>query len=308
MLNYVLELKERETLYDDIRRECDVTFDAGIYIELGMTTPQKNILKILFENYIIKTLESYYEKNFETNDLLIRYRDEILGLPNRTPNGAFYPKVENIKEYNEIQSFVNDILVDTKLVDQFESFDLATVRIVDGKVTDMDSRPSATSRLHSDAWAGHAGDAILTIGVLGDETTSLEFNKTVGKVSSTFFETQDDYEGGLKTFENYDHISDLDFDTITIFDHACLHRTLKNNGGLRVSLDVGLKLKSSDGLKKTKNDGRKMSRIEIKDILKIGKETFVEATETLEECYKRFKNDKYDGVPTSYIHDTIKIG
>mgnify|MGYP001362980027 FL=1 len=48
MLNYVLELKERETLYDDIRRECDVTFDAGIYIELGMTTPQKNILKILF--------------------------------------------------------------------------------------------------------------------------------------------------------------------------------------------------------------------------------------------------------------------
>ena len=51
-----------------------------------------------------------------------------------------------------------------------------------------------------------------------------------------------------------------------------------------------------------------MSRIEIKDILKIGKETFVEATETLEECYKRFKNDKYDGVPTSYIHDTIKIG
>jgi len=308
MANYVVDPREREKLYDGIRRECDVTFDAGMYLELGMTTPQKNILKILFENYIIKTLESYYMMEFEREEFLIKYRDKILHLPNRTPNGAFYPKVENIKEYNKIQSFVNDILVDTKLVDQFDSFDLATVRIVDGKITDMDSRSSATSRLHSDAWAGHAGDAILTIGVLGDETTSLEFNKIIGKVLPAFFETQEDYAGGLKTFENHDHITNLEFDTITIFDHACLHRTLKGNGGLRVSLDVGLKLKSSAGLKKTKNNGRKMSRIEIEDVLKIGKETFVEATETLEECYNRFKNDKYDGVPTSYIHDTIKIG
>ena len=43
-------------------------------------------------------------------------------------------------------------------------------------------------------------------------------------------------------------------------------------------------------------------------MLKVGKETLVEATETLEECYSRFKDDKYDKVPVSYIHDTINIG
>ena len=33
-----------------------------------------------------------------------------------------------------------------------------------------------------------------------------------------------------------------------------------------------------------------------------------EANENLEECYNRFKDDKYDKVPVSYIHNTINIG
>ena len=41
-------------------------------------------------------------------------------------------------------------------------------------------------------------------------------------------------------------------------------------------------------------------------MLKIGDETSVEASETLQECYKRFKNDKYDGVTTSHINDVVK--
>ena len=41
-------------------------------------------------------------------------------------------------------------------------------------------------------------------------------------------------------------------------------------------------------------------------MLKIGKETFVEATETLEECYNRFKDDKYDKVAVSHINDIIR--
>tara|TARA_B100001564_G_C20663495_1_gene682637 strand:- start:52 stop:981 length:930 start_codon:yes stop_codon:yes gene_type:complete len=309
MSNYVVEPSKRESLYDDIRRECDVTFDGGICIEIKLQTDEIKKLKSLTKKYIIKTLNSFYDKKFNyVNDFLVRYRDDILGLPNRTPNGAFYPKFENVKIYNEIQSHINDILVNNNLVNQFSSFDLTTVRIVDGRVTEMDSRLSATSRLHSDAWAGHSGDAILTIGILGDHTTSLEFNKIVGKVDSSFFNTQHNYVDGLNTFQEYTHISDLKFDTITIFDHACLHRTLKSEGGLRVSIDVGLKLNSSDGLFKQKDVGRKMSKIKIEDILKIGKEKFVEANETLEECYNRFKDDKYDKVPVSYIHNTINIG
>tara|TARA_B100000287_G_C20559330_1_gene751799 strand:+ start:87 stop:1004 length:918 start_codon:yes stop_codon:yes gene_type:complete len=300
--------KEREKLYDDIRRECKVSFDGGVCVEIKLQEDESKKLKSLVENYILKTLESFYGTSYNRENFLVEYYDDILELPNRTPNGAFYPKVENIDEYNEIQSHVNDILINSNLVNQFDSFDLTTVRIVDGRKSKADSRLSATSRVHSDAWAGHNGDAILTIGVLGDETTSLEFNKIVGEVKPSFFETQHDYASASNLFEGYELISNLKFDTITIFDHACLHRTLKTGGGLRVSLDVGLKLNSSSGISKQKDDGRKMTKIEIEDILKIGKETFVKANETLDECYNRFKDDKYNKVPVSYIHDTIEIG
>jgi hypothetical protein len=308
MLNHVLNPKDREALYDDIRQNCNVSLDKGIYIELNLNYTDISHLKTLCEDYILKTLKSYYVMDFKKNNFLVKYRDKILHLPNRAPSGAFYPKVENVKEYNKIQSFVNDILNKNNLVNQFKSFDLTTVRVVDGQTTDLDSRVSSTTRLHSDAWAGHDGDAILTIGLLGDKNTSTEFNKIIGNISPLFYETQPDYVKGLQTFKKYEHISNLKFDNATIFDHTCLHRTLKTNGGLRVSIDIGITLKSSDGVSKTKKYGRTMKKIKIKDILKIGKETIVEATETLEECRVRFKDDKYDKIPITYIHDTIKIG
>jgi hypothetical protein len=46
---------------------------------------------------------------------------------------------------------------------------------------------------------------------------------------------------------------------------------------------------------------------ETGEMLKIGKEIFIEATETLEECHNRFKNDKYDKVAVSHINDIIKV-
>jgi len=302
-----MEIKQREKLYDGIRRECDVSRDDGIYLELPIHADDIAKLKILFEDYILKTLESYYMMEFEREDFLVKHKDKILHLPNRTPNGAFYPKVENVDAYNKIQSHVNDILINTNLVNQLDSFDLVNVRIVDGETTDMDSRLSATSRLHSDAWAGHEDDAVLTIGILGDQTTSLEFNRITDEVSDDFFETQPDYTTGLNALQEYELIGNLKFNTITIFDHSCLHRTIKAGGGLRVSLDIGIKLKTSSGLYKKEDRGRKIKSIDIEDTLKIGKKTFIEATETLEECYNRFINDKYDGLPVSSIYDTIKI-
>ena len=300
--------KDREKLYDDIREGCKVSFDGGICLSVDIKKDSYRELTKLVTEYIIKALKSYYDSEFEQDNFLVKYRDDILNLPNRTPNGAFYPKVENIKEYNKVQSLINDILVENNLVNQFSSFDLSTIRIVDGRESKMDSRLSATTRLHSDAWAGHEGDAILTIGVLGDKTTSLEFNRIIGKVSQSFFETQHDYASASKLFEGHEYIGNLEFGNMTIFDHACLHRTIKSEGGLRVSIDIGVSLKASSGLLKNEKKGRNIKKIKIDDMLKVGKETLVEATETLEECYNRFKDDKYDKVPVSYIHDTINIG
>ncbi len=66
------------------------------------------------------------------------------------------------------------------------------------EIEELDDRMSSTTKLHSDAWSGHNGDAILTIGLLGDKSTTLEFNEVTKVKSDSFFETQQDYQSGMK--------------------------------------------------------------------------------------------------------------
>ena len=293
----------RASLYDDIRDNCNINIDNGIQLEIDLNWQQISMLKLSVENYILKTLESYYGRKFERENFLITYKDDILNLPNRTPNGAFYPKVENIEQYNIIQKIINMCVIETKLVDQLESFDISTIRIVDGNRTDLDERNAATVKLHSDAWSGQYGDAMVTTAVLGDESTSLEFHQPIG-MKPNFFDTQPNYDVGIDNFEDSKLLGNLRFDHMTIFDHSCLHRTIKNNGGLRVSIDFSIKLKSTNLIDKNKS-GREVTHRPIQDTLDIGRKIFIKATETLEECYDRFKNDKYDKVAVSHISDVI---
>ena len=220
--------------------------------------------------------------------------------------------MENIKQYNGVQNIVNDIILDSKYFDTLHSFDVCTVRIQDGKWLDTDERPSATTRLHSDAWPGHNGDAITTIGVLGDENTTLEFNKPIGYISDKFFDTQKSYSDGLTLFEDIELIGNLKFGYLTLFDHACLHRTIKNGKHLRVSIDFGIVTDNSRGCRgdfEEKNVGKLGKKILYQNknkVIEIGKKKFLKATETLEECYQKYKNDKYDKQPSTHITDNLK--
>jgi hypothetical protein len=296
----------RKSIYDDIRKNCNLITDSGILLEVGLSWQQVPMLKLSVENYILKTLESYYEMKFERGNFLVEYKDKVLGLPNRTPNGAFYPKAENIEQYNVIQKIVNSCMVETKLADQLDSFDVCTIRIVDGAPSKLDDRMSSTTKLHSDAWSGHNGDAILTIGLLGDESTTLEFNEVTKVKSDSFFETQQDYQSGMKMVEEYKTIKNLEFNNMTIFDHACLHKTIKNNGGLRVSIDFGITTKKSKGIVKKNPIDKNVVHKDIQEVLQIGHTKQLTATETLKECYERIKNDSYKSVPNAHVSDNIK--
>ena len=296
----------RKSIYDDIRKNCNLITDNGIQLEIDLNSQQTSMLQLSVENYILKTLESYYEMKFERENFLVEYKDKVLGLPNRTPNGAFYPKAENIEQYNVIQKMVNKCMIETKLVDQLDSFDVCTIRIVDGTPNELDGRMSSTTKLHSDAWSGHNGDAILTIGLLGDESTTLEFNEVTKVKSDSYFETQQDYQSGMEMVEEYKTIKNLEFNNMTIFDHACLHKTIKNNGGLRVSIDFGITTKKSKGIVKKNPIDKNVVHKDIQEVLQIGHTKQLKATETLKECYERIKNDSYKSVPNAHVSDNIK--
>ena len=119
-----------------------------------------------------------------------------------------------------------------------------------------------------------------------------------------FYDTLPNYENGTNLYDYPEYLGKLKFGCMTIFDHQCLHRTLKEDGGLRVSIDFSIKLACTELLDKN-TGGRNVKHRPKEEVLKIGDETSVEASETLQECYERFKNDKYDGVATSHINDIV---
>ena len=306
-------LKSRSSVYNYFRDDCNIETDHGIYLDVKLNDIDFDKLKIAVKNYIFKTLELFYsDKNFvDSDNFLVEYEDDILSLPNRTPNGAFYPKKDNINEYNIVQKEVNNILMNERIGKNLKAAANVTVRVMDGKLNRFKGRMYATTKLHSDAWVGHEGDAVFTIGVLGDEKTTLEFNKPTGKIAKKFFEPVDNFDDGIRLFESMEFIGNLKFGYATIFDHGCLHRTVKLGDGIRVSVEFGIIVKDSDGIRNNygknivNSKGKSLPYENIDDILKIGKNRFVGATETLQECYERFKNHSYDEKPTSHISDNL---
>ncbi|BCV08220.1 MAG: hypothetical protein CM15mL4_2890 [uncultured marine virus] len=55
----------RKSIYDDIRKNCNLITDNGIQLEIDLNSQQTSMLQLSVENYILKTLESYYEMKFE---------------------------------------------------------------------------------------------------------------------------------------------------------------------------------------------------------------------------------------------------
>ena len=61
VLQMLNNLSDREKLYDDIRRECEVSFDGGVCLELLIDEVDNKKLKNLLEEYIIKTCNELSE-------------------------------------------------------------------------------------------------------------------------------------------------------------------------------------------------------------------------------------------------------
>ena len=86
------------------------------------------------------------------------------------------------------------------------------------------------------------------------------------------------FSDGLNLYKSCEHIKNLEFGSLVLFDHSCLHRTIKNNGGLRVSIDAGVIMNNSDGCRNVK-DKERYEYMSIEDILKIGNSKFLKAKE-----------------------------
>jgi hypothetical protein len=306
-------VEKRTSIYDAIRNNCKTHRDEGIFISININKSHFEFLKKVTKKYIIKTLKEWYttkKYDFDNENYLIDYREDIISLPNITPNGSFYPKIENIAEYNEIQIALNDILIHHNLDACFSTVANFNIRVQDGKNRQYENRMYSTTKLHSDSWVGHVGDAILTILIDGDRSTGINFYKPIGKVSEDFFTKIDDFDKGLNFFSELKYLCAADFEYAYIFDHGCLHKTTKNDGGLRISIDMAITMKNSTGAieHNKENSIKRHPYMPIDNFLKLGTENIIGATETLEDAHKKYSDhSKYNEKPKDSIYSNLSL-
>ena len=203
-----------------------------------------NEIKYLIKLYIRENLQNTYKKKFGIDSYYTESK-KILKLRNVTPNGIINPREETQFIYRLIVDYIFKSM--STISPYIATCTIPVIRYRAGMLTkELKNRPYATSKIHSDAWVGQHGDAIMTLGILGDcKNNGVNFYYPE-KISSNFFKKIDDYNIGDALFNKKTKIGILELDRWHLFDHGILHNSfIKNNSKPRISIDFGVKLSKS---------------------------------------------------------------
>lgn len=237
--------KYRKIIYEKLRDLKYLKDDKDILLKFRLNNFSKEIriIKKKIETIILKSLKEVHKKKFKTNNnFLNKYYKEIISLPNITPNGAFQPKKEIIKEYNSFHKSVVKLL---KKVGLFKNIGRAmhiVIRIKKGSESNsVKNRSYATNKIHSDAWSGMAMDSVLMIMLFGDIDNNtvdcykpIKFNKNILKKLKKF-------DQGKKYYEKIKYLTKIKKNELVVFDQLCLHKSsISKYAGPRISIDLGI--------------------------------------------------------------------
>ncbi len=193
--------------------------------------------------YLYTCLDNFYgDQSFDLNENLFdTCTEDIVGLPNVTPNGLVLPKKPTYLAYNLIHATVADIFGGLGLQPHIKSIHAPiNIRLVNGTPNPaVDSRPRASAKMHSDMWAGEPANAVMVfLPVFG------EYGKIGVKwIEPLHFPT--DLMRPLEDFDEGKHLIDggREYDAtfnpgdIVLADPYLIHATQKNAAGLRLSID-----------------------------------------------------------------------
>ena len=257
----------------------------NIYKKLSKTKI-KNINKLFFYGkinnylklknavnlYLSENLTSFFEKEkkFKNINSLI---NDLFKLPNITPNGIVHPTAQTSIVFNHLVKTIFESI--NNILPFIETAAMPVVRVKKGKKNNP-LRPYSTSKLHSDAWVGQYGDAIISFGIDGDfNRNGVDFFYT-NKTSKDFFKKIKNYDLGLKKISKLKKIGTLKKGIWTLFDHAILHKTKTNkNAKPRISIDIAVKIKSKNYRKINSADKKRFKYFSIENFVKIGFDRFI---------------------------------
>jgi hypothetical protein len=192
--------------------------------------------------YLWSSLNSYFSGKAFTlaSDMLQAYPEDLMALPNITPNGLVLPKQQNLFAYNLLHWAVAGALEEMAFYKHFKALQFPiNIRLVNGKPDPaLDARPRASTKWHMDLWAGDPpASFVMALPVLGNFDAGIRFAHTEDCPPS-LFKVLDDYDLGQPAMENAEVSSQAFKEKKWIFfDAYALHQTVKPGDGARLSLE-----------------------------------------------------------------------
>ncbi|NQV55749.1 MAG: hypothetical protein HQ503_07820 [Rhodospirillales bacterium] len=194
-------------------------------------------------DYLYATLDAYYpDQIFNRSDQLVKTeRQAIAGLPNITPNGLVLPKEPTYPAYNIVHGAVALIFEASGLAGQSKGVHApVSIRLVNGMPNPgVDARPRASSKMHSDMWAGEPAGAIMAfLPVFGKRGQVGVKWIEPAHFPEEYMRPLDDFDEGLHLIENgREYVAEFEPGEILLSDPFLIHATQKNADCLRLSID-----------------------------------------------------------------------
>ncbi len=174
-------------------------------------------------------------------EVLEKYCDDVLALPNRTPNGLVLPRRETFLSFNLVQQALAATMGQLQLDRSFEAFQSpCNIRVVSGGAdAEGDTRPYASSKIHTDVWYGEPLRSILfNLPLLGNSTAvAMEFFEP-DRFPAELQKPLADYADGGEVSATAERLA-MRFDIGVLYasDALSLHQTVRRDRGIRLSLD-----------------------------------------------------------------------
>jgi hypothetical protein len=227
-------------------------------------------------------------------EMLERLLEARNTLSNYTGTGLLVPKREHILAFNLFQKSVAEAFYQLGANDLIDAVDLpVNLRMVYGK-TDAKKLglPFASSKCHSDVWAGVAADAtVVVLPLFGDiDNITIEAGEMPREMELPSMQVMSDFDEGrnIPMVVSYTE-AQLQHGTMYFNDARGLHQTVRRKTeGLRISVDFRFRRKFNEAYRAmvAPNIGgiEEDMSVPYEEWLKVGKETLIVFDETIEQA------------------------
>jgi hypothetical protein len=310
------ELLTESPLCNQLQYECAIAFSElgdHLFDQLADSMATRRQYRLLFEHklkpelfqqiqvaaaaYISECLNSPII--LSETEMLQRLLEARNILPNYTGTGLLMPKREHTLAFNLFQKSVAEAFCQLGGQDLIDAVDLpVNLRMVYGK-TDIEKTrlPFASSKCHSDVWAGVPADAtVVILPLFGDiDNITIEAGEMPRQMELQAMRVMSDFDEGqdISMVVSYTE-AQLRHGTMYFNDARGLHQTVRRKTeGLRISVDFRFRRKFNEAYRAmvapSSGGVEEDMSVPYEDWLKVGKETLIVFDETVEQAKNRQK-------------------